>query len=136
MLNHKLAPIEGYGRTASYNGLIGGAQLLRQGSNQRRLLILLTDGYDSEVKVAREAIVNYDLCRKIKVGLQSPLSVGSQQNTTVKLAIIGFDYVHQAEQGQILDYCVGADNVFNSSSFEEVENQILELIAEEVGTLS
>lgn len=100
---------------SSYTGLIEAARVANEGQNQRRLIILLTDGKDASPSVA-QSLVNAGLCQTIRSHFAS-------QNPTVQvdLAIIGFDY--DQSKGAAMQQCIGGNNVFAYSSYDDDANQ-------------
>lgn len=129
--NYKVNDFYPKGGTASYQALIRGAQILRGGKNSRRLLIVLSDGNDSEKKVA-ENLVDRKMCSKIKMGLESDRTEDDRP-IKARLAVIGFDY--NPHENRALKDCVGEGNVYKAQNRDEILNKILELITEEIGHL-
>lgn len=138
------------GGTASYLGLIEAYKILKKGKNKKRLLVILSDGIDSDngtplgkegfkgprtsndwnntyEKIGQRLVLNYDLCEIIK----RDLSNGDIDTT---MYVIGFDY-EQGTTNIALDKCVGQDNVLYAENKQEILNKILSLIAEEIGHL-
>ncbi len=129
------------GSTASYQGLIRGAQLLAKGDNVKRLMILLSDGVDypygtiypygrTEYETAN-LLVNGGMCDTIREGLTGYTSEGRPFQTTI--AVIGFDY--DPTSNPALTNCVGDNNVYVAYNSEQLYSQILDLISEEMGRL-
>lgn len=129
--NQKVAQFSPDGGTASYQALIRGAQLLRYGTNSRRLLIVLSDGDDNKKKLARD-LVNAGMCSTIKQGLESDRTPDNRP-IRAQMAVIGFDYDPYANQA--LKDCVGEENVYKAEDSDDIQNTILELISEEIGHL-
>ncbi len=119
------------GGTASYQALIRGAQLLREGTNSRRLLIVLSDGDDNEKGIAN-GLVAAGMCRDIQQGLESDTTPDNRP-IRAQMAVIGFDY--DPYSNQALRDCVGAENVYKAEDADDIQNTILELISEEIGHL-
>lgn len=116
--------------TASYQGIIRGAQMLKKGDNPRRLLIVLSDGADSDSTLRQ--LVNVGMCTKIKQGLSTG-QTSDGQNIKARLAVVGFDY--NVNNNTALRDCAGAENVFKAQNTDDILNKILELITEEIGHL-
>ncbi len=122
------------GTTASYQGIIRAAQIVRKGDNPKRLVVVLSDGVDSGVhKDHHRALIDRGYCNKIREELNGGLTSDGKE-ITAKLVIIGLDYV--ANNDTALIDCAGAENVFSATNKQEVLNKILELIAEEIGHLT
>ncbi|SON49503.1 TadE/TadG family type IV pilus assembly protein [Vibrio tapetis] len=121
------------GWTASYQGIIRGAQLLNKGANPRRLMIVLSDGqeYSSSNNTISNNLVNAGMCNTIRAHFDS-LVIGEEQVSS-KIAVIGFDY--DLENNVALKNCAGSDNVYKAEDKNEILNRILELISEEIGHL-
>ncbi|BDU39734.1 pilus assembly protein [Vibrio nigripulchritudo] len=127
------------GWTASYEGIIRAAQLLKSGENARRLIIVLSDGEDSlsrsnkvYYKNYHAALVRRGYCKKIR----EALSVGTTKDgkpIKAKIAAIGFDY--DAKKNKALKDCVGEENLFKAENKAEIKSKILDLISEEIGHL-
>ncbi|MEZ8148549.1 TadE/TadG family type IV pilus assembly protein [Enterovibrio norvegicus] len=127
--------------TASYEGIIAAAKLLEEGENVRKLIIVLSDGEDSTNSrnpddnrypgYAALQLYNGGLCSNIIEDLES-LEVDGRP-VEAKIAVIGFDYDISANPG--LQTCAGAENVQSANSYQDIYDNILELISEEVGHL-
>ncbi|MGR6831641.1 TadE/TadG family type IV pilus assembly protein [Aliivibrio wodanis] len=137
--NDELSDFWPEGGTASYSGLIRGAQLLKEGTNSRRLLIVLSDGEDGGqghdypyVKKFSNDLVNAGMCDDIREGLEEDKTPDGR-DIKAQIVAIGFDY--NANANQALKNCVGADNLYKAENADEIKDKILELISEEVGHL-
>ncbi len=121
------------GWTASYQGIIRGAQLLDKGTNPRRLMIVLSDGqeYSSSNNTISNNLVNAGMCNTIRAHFDSQV-IGDEEVSS-KIAVIGFDY--DLENNEALKNCAGSDNVYKAEDKNEILNRILELISEEIGHL-
>ncbi|TKF34919.1 TadE/TadG family type IV pilus assembly protein [Enterovibrio norvegicus] len=127
--------------TASYEGIIAAAKLLEEGENVRKLIIVLSDGEDSinganpndnrYPGYAANQLYNGGLCSNIIADLEA-LEVDGR-SVEAKIAVIGFDYNIAENPG--LQTCAGAENVQSANSYQEIYDNILELISEEVGHL-
>ncbi|MGF1704308.1 TadE/TadG family type IV pilus assembly protein [Enterovibrio baiacu] len=127
--------------TASYEGIIAAAKLLEQGENVRKLIIVLSDGEDSVNQnnsnddrypgYAASRLYNGGLCSNILNDLEA-LEVDGR-SVEAKIAVIGFDYNIAENPG--LQTCAGAENVQSANSYQDIYDNILELISEEVGHL-
>lgn len=119
--------------TASYQGIIRGAQLLSEGDNPRRLLIVLSDGDDwKEHAGYSQELVDAGMCDDIKTKLNSELTP-SGQRITAKMSVVGFDY--DVNDNRALLDCAGEENVFKAQDKQDILDKILELITEEIGHL-
>lgn len=140
-LTATLATFHPGGSTASYQGLIRGAQLLAKGDNVKRLMILLSDGVDyyygaispygrTEYETAN-LLVNGGMCDTIREGLAGYTTSGRPIQLT--LAVIGFDY--DPSTNPALTNCVGSENVYVAYSTDQRYDLIVDLISEEMGRL-
>ncbi|WP_217510390.1 TadE/TadG family type IV pilus assembly protein [Vibrio metschnikovii] len=134
--------------TSSYAGLIRAAQIIKNGDNPRRLIILLSDGEDSFYHTTNKLInpnlvdvsnptppsnLNVGLCNVILNTLNS-LQTSDGSKVTARMVAVGFDYnINQFPQ---MENCVGEDNVFSADDRDAIKNKILELITEEIGHLA
>lgn len=118
--------------TASYTGLIKGAQVAALGSNPRRLIIILSDGEDTYSSIT-DSLIDAGMCTKIIEGLSS-LKTSDGDNVKAKLAAVGFDY--DVDSNPQMENCVGANDVYKAENSEDIKNKILELISEEIGHLA
>ncbi|QUM91503.1 hypothetical protein HWV03_17465 [Moritella sp. 36] len=120
--------------TASYEGIISGARMLKTGKNPRRLLIVLSDGKDSDgyPSIRHKALNDLNYCQIIKKGLSEGKNEKGE-NFSAKLAVIGFGY--DLEKNVELARCVGVDNVYKAENEQDILDRILELISEEIGHL-
>ncbi|WP_122032107.1 TadE/TadG family type IV pilus assembly protein [Aliivibrio sp. EL58] len=137
--NRELSGFSPYGGTASYSGIIRGAQLLKEGTNTRRLLIILSDGEDGgpghdspNVKEFSNQLVDAGMCDKVREGLEED-KTPDDRDIKAQIVAIGFDY--NANANQALKNCVGEDNLYKAENADEIKDKILELISEEVGHL-
>ncbi|MGF1762026.1 TadE/TadG family type IV pilus assembly protein [Aliivibrio kagoshimensis] len=128
------------GTTATYQGIIRAAQLVRDGDNPKRLVVVLSDGRDSTSREIRHnhkahhnQLISMGYCDKIREELNQDVTPEGK-DITAKLVIIGFDYNANADASLI--NCAGAENVFSADNKQEVLDKILELIAEEIGHLT
>lgn len=122
--------------TSSYAGIIRGAQLLNEGTNDKRLLIVLSDGGDSWTTTDSDNFSDQlygnetytgGLCTAIRSHFTS-------SDIDISMAVIGFDY--DMDDYPQLANCVGEDNVYEAENSEEIEETILSLITEEIGHLA
>lgn len=129
------AQINGFlagGGTSSYQAIISGARMLNLGSNNKKLLIVISDGADNN-PYDTQGLVNAGMCIDIINTLENK-SISSGKNITARMAFIGFDF--NPVNNPALVQCVGSDNIFKAESYDELLDQILELIIEEVGHLA
>lgn len=122
------------GYTASYQGLIRAGQIFKQriaagNANDRRLLIILSDGIDTPAGIT-PVLQEKGLCEVIRNALSEP-----ENDIHAKIALIGFDY-NVLTTNAALRACVGNDNVYQANNRDEILNAILELITEEIGRLT
>lgn len=137
--------------TASYSGIIRAAQVLKKGDNSRRIMIILSDGYDepnytpvygkpkyikrgepSYKDISEKLIFTHKLCEKIIDELNSD-KTSDGRNIESKLAVVGFDY--DLNDNPALLECAGKENVFKAQDKQDILDKILELITEEIGHL-
>lgn len=116
--------------TASYQGIINGAQLAMKGKNSRRLIILLSDGMDSDTGTTT-ALVEQGMCTKIINTLKNEVVDGKAVKP--RLAMIGFDY--PVEKNKALYRCMNGE-VTKADSYDEIKATIRGLILEEIGHLA
>ncbi|MGR5166209.1 TadE/TadG family type IV pilus assembly protein [Vibrio astriarenae] len=149
----------GRGFTASFQGFLEGSRILKSGVNERKLLILLSDGEDNSCcgftsidkensnseyvegtsfkTIANKLIRGTEtdglgMCEEIRDHLKV-IPSKSDTEAHVEMAVIGFDY--DPDDHPALAECVGSDNVYRAQNKEEILAQILSLIAEEIGRL-
>ncbi|KJY74785.1 TadE/TadG family type IV pilus assembly protein [Vibrio nigripulchritudo] len=123
--------------TGSYQGIIRAAQLLRDGENPRRLIIVLSDGKDSNIanysnKTVHEQLVGMGYCDAIRREL-SKGKTADNRKISAKIAVIGFGY--DTKDNPALINCAGKDNVYEAHNKQEIKAKILDLITEEIGHL-
>ncbi|MCL6271465.1 pilus assembly protein [Sansalvadorimonas sp. 2012CJ34-2] len=148
--------------TASYEGIIRAAQLAKNGTNSRRLIIVLSDGADStsaypqfilrtapyaykgnkSLSEVHKTLLDYkdpsdgnrtkNYCDYIRDELDSQTANGKSVRS--KIAVIGFDY--DVDQNKNLLNCAGRKNVYSAENMQDVYNRILQLISEDVGRIS
>ncbi|SJL82799.1 pilus assembly protein [Vibrio palustris] len=121
------------GTTAFYGGLIKGAQIAHQGKNSRRLIIILSDGMNSNKEVTQR-MISHGLCNTITQKLNNDVTPSNEAITSRLFAIgVGYRLVNKYPE---MSQCVGKNNVYDADDTQEIKNKILELIAEEMGRLS
>lgn len=120
------------GGTASYSGLIRGAQIAKEGSNPRSIIIILSDGLDNYPYITDE-LIKKGLCSKILKTLNNEKTSDGKE-VKARLAAVGFDY--DIQNNPQMKNCVGADNVYKAENTDDIKNKILELISEEIGHLA
>ncbi|WP_340642535.1 TadE/TadG family type IV pilus assembly protein [Photobacterium damselae] len=140
--NKEIKAFEPGNGTGSYQGIIRSAQMLRKGTNSRRLLIIISDGedwdegtysgYKETDKEIANKLVNAGMCNKIRETLNLDKTPSGQEIKT-RIAVIGFDY--DANKNKALLNCAGEENVFKAQYRDELLDQILSLITEEIGHL-
>ncbi|PWI35215.1 TadG [Vibrio albus] len=128
------------GYTASFQGVIKAAQVIKAKPNDKKLIIVLSDGDDfgpiyggddGESEKIAETLYSspYNMCDKIIDGLEATDEIEA------KIAVIGFGYDYDINDNVGLTLCAGAENVYQAGSFEEIRTRILQLIVEEIGHL-
>ncbi|MEZ9292347.1 TadG [Vibrio lentus] len=130
--NHQVSQFYARGGTASYQGVMSAARMLLNGRNNKKLLIVISDGMDNSPEHTM-GLVNAGMCRSITNKIESRRAENGEKVTS-RLAFIGFDF--DTRQNPALQKCVGRKNVFKAQSTDELLDQILELIVEEVGHLA
>ncbi|CAH0537058.1 hypothetical protein VMF7928_00894 [Vibrio marisflavi CECT 7928] len=118
--------------TASYQGIIRGAQLLNTGTLSRRLMIIISDGEDNYPSTTQNLVDN-GMCDTIRDTLDSQTATVNGQPVETTLAFIGFDY--DTSTNPALTQCVGKNNVYEAKDGQQMVNQILGIINEETGHL-
>ncbi|QUM87285.1 TadE/TadG family protein [Moritella sp. 28] len=130
---HQFNSFRAHHGTASFEGIISGAQMLNdEGKNARRLLIVLSDGDDGHKTAVHRALNDRGYCKQIKQRLSEGKNEKGESHTA-KLAVIGFGY--PLSDNVELARCVGIDNVYKAENEQEILDKILELISEEIGHL-
>lgn len=121
--------------TAFYAGLIRAAQIANQGQNPIKIIIILSDGEESNPGITKR-LIDAGLCRTIKDTLNAKQVVknGEPRSVNLTLAAIGFDY--DSENNKELAECVGSENVYQAENEAAIKDKILHIIAEEVGHLA
>ena len=135
--NNVIAGYRAVSGTGSFQGIIRAAQLLKEGKNPRRLIVVLSDGKDSrfvnyDSKLVHERLVKMGYCNRIR----NELSQGKSNNgkpIKAKIAVIGFGY-KTSDNPALID-CAGRANVYEAHNKEEIKAQLLNLITEEIGRL-
>lgn len=117
--------------TASYAGIIRGAQFALTGVNPRRLIIILSDGEDSFITNTNNLIAA-GMCTKILETLNAQI-IG-EEKVKARMVAVGFAYNITAYPQ--MKNCVGEENVFSAKNRDDIKNKILELITEEIGHLA
>lgn len=120
------------GGTASYQAVMSGARLLERGKNNRKILIVISDGQDNKL-IHTNGLVNAGMCREIISRLEGQPSANGR-DVSARLAFIGFDF--EPSMNPAMVHCVGEDNVFKAENSDELFEKIMFLIREEVGHLA
>ncbi|MCL9780806.1 VWA domain-containing protein [Vibrio sp. S4M6] len=127
------------GSTASFQGVIRGAQLLNDiNRNKRKIMIIISDGDDNGNPPGRSGNVyktwgeelmdtnQGNMCQTIRNTFDS-----NGYETT--MAYIGFSTT--ADTTKALGQCVGANNIYEADDGQTMVNEILGIINEETGHL-
>ena len=149
--------MEAAGFTSSFEGIIRGAQVAKEGSNPRKLIVILSDGNDYGERFndindfvnyenqylnyigmsddIHKNMLNDNYCETIRDQLGKEVATVNNQKISVKprMAVIGIDY--DVEKNENLKHCVGEDNVYSAKSMDAVYDRLVELISEEVGRI-
>ncbi|NRB42227.1 MAG: pilus assembly protein [Pseudomonadales bacterium] len=130
--NFELNAFQAAHGTASYQGIIRAAQMAMEGTNPRRIIIILSDGDDwREHKTYSQELVDKGMCERIREELANETASGKPVHA--KIAVVGFDY--DLDKNTALVDCAGEENVFKAENPEDILDKILELITEEIGHL-
>jgi tight adherence protein G len=130
-----IADFEPEGGTSSTQGLIAAAKIAYEGTNSRKLIIILSDGADTDTSDT-QSLVEAGLCDTITTTLDAQTS-SEGEDVVSRIALIGFDYDTDDNEG--LTDCVGGSdsgNIYEASSGDELKSAILSLISEEIGHLA
>lgn len=137
--------------TAVFEGIIRAGQLVKSGTNPRRLIIVLSDGEDSPSHSQISAYAPYSsMNRKIgpvelhnelvKEGYCNSIRTTLNQERTEdgiavqsRIAVIGFDY--DVDNNTQLRDCAGDNNVYSAQNIDDFYKLIIGLISEEIGHL-
>lgn len=140
-LYNPLEKMQAGGWTASFEGIIRAAQIAKKGTNQFRLIVILSDGqdkgptgYHAKANItAHTDLLEKSYCDKIRTELNSLEIEGRPVQSRIAVIGIGYD----AENDPNLSDCAGPGNVFTAKSMDEVNELLLELVSnsEEVGHL-
>ena len=128
-LERHLKRMKPYGGTSSYEGIIRAAQLALKTKNPKRLIIVLTDGEDSDKRV-HQTLIDKNYCKTLTKAIEkqrTPLG----ERVRANIAVISFSY-DIADNKPLID-CVGKDRVFSAEDPDAIYTIISSLIAEEVG---
>ncbi|WP_281647977.1 VWA domain-containing protein [Parendozoicomonas sp. Alg238-R29] len=128
-IEDELSKIEPYGGTASYEGIIRAAQLARKTKNAKRLIIVLTDGVDSD-SVLNNKLTDLNYCKIITDKIEEGRTP-SGERVHAEIAVISFSY--DVTSNKALTSCVGKDKVFSAQDPDAIYSIMSSLIAEEIG---
>ncbi|WP_318462610.1 pilus assembly protein TadG-related protein [Photobacterium leiognathi] len=110
------------GSTAAFNGIISGAKLLEKGRgiknymNRKKILILLSDGEESDPSILKN-LVNNKLCKNIRKNF-------STDNNKMFMGMIGIGY--QASDNDVFHKCFD-ENIYNSEHQLISESNIIDV---------
>lgn len=111
------------------SGILEGVQKLVPGKASRKILVIVSDGEDNPILDRNgvrygitEKLVQQGLCEKIREVLTTPQSVG-------KIAFIALQYAPTSDWKK----CVGADNFYTASNYDEFKDAMNRAVFEEVG---
>lgn len=146
-----------HGRTESWQGVIGAAQMANKAIdlNPEQVFILLSDGADNsfmrdfkepsgwnrvEIKNYFKELVSRGLCEKLKRRISSKENVFQSRNrndeaskTKVTMGVIGVNY--EVKEADGIGDCFGRGNIYHAKQGNDVYKYILNLINEETGRL-
>jgi len=123
-LNNAITNMAASDRTLISSGILEGVQTLAKGTAARKVLVVVSDGFDNPVEDIgiTQALLNAGLCERIRKVLTTPYSVG-------KIAFIGLQY----EPNIDWEKCVGANNFYTAQNYQEFEDAMTRAVYEEVG---
>ncbi|MFV8413593.1 hypothetical protein [Vibrio owensii] len=111
------------GRTQTISGVIKAAQMLREGTNDKRVLIVISDGDDNEIGHTERLVNEFGVCEEIKTTLSTDYS-GNKKD--VMIAFVGID-AHLFDTQWMSD-CAGSENVYSASTASELIDKILDIV--------
>jgi len=131
--NEQIALFSPKSGTASGQGIIRAAQIADRAVdlNENQVFIILSDGVDVFPRTTLD-LVQAGMCRNI-MSLFKHKKAFNGEEIRVKLAVIGIDY--NVKSFPAMARCVGAENVYQASSGDDVYKNIINLISEESGRL-
>lgn len=108
-----------YSMTAS--GLLRALPLIAKGVNQRKIIIVISDGHDLGSTLTKTLFQDYLLCDKIKEGLlRYPAGTTTEQ--------VDMYYILTANNSSASNlwsnYCVGADHVYQATTYQDMMNTL------------
>ena len=137
---------EAIGSTSIYSGIIRAGKIAMNSQNQRRLIIVMTDGIDKGPDDDSMGMFDYNInfeqhhkelndlgyCQKIRQKINSQPSSDPNRPVMSRIVGIGFDY--DVEENVNLQRCIG-DDLYSARDFDHLYDLIIGLLAEEVGHL-
>lgn len=128
-----------YASTDSSLALLRSVPLLAKGVNPRKVIVMVTDGFDSVYKtqsdygkgpknLSLKMHKNYRACDKIKKGFMEH----TNNTEEVGIYLITLSSLFEQAQGQENvnfweDYCVGKGNAFQASNIDDLKNALLKI---------
>ncbi|MRI33430.1 hypothetical protein EOPP23_10580 [Endozoicomonas sp. OPT23] len=102
------------GAIASYEGIIRGARIASDGRIERRLIIVLSGGKDSESDT-HSGLLDQGCCNVIR----DKTPKNEAKSVYTRIAVIGIRYSVTTDPN--LTRCAGSDNVFDAKNMAQVE---------------
>ena len=131
VLKRELSGMNEGGATASYEGIISGAQLAREGKNPRRLLIVLSDGLDVFANHHHE-LLDRNYCDLIRNEFAKQ-TTSDGQPVHLEIAVVGFDY--RVQYNRSLQRCADQGKMMSAEDPQDVYRKVTSVIGEEIGHL-
>lgn len=143
----KINEFKAIGATAIYTGIIRAGKIALKGKNQRRLIIVMTDGIDNgpdddnmnmiDYKINfedhHEELNNLGYCQRIRQEINNQPSSDPNRPVMSRIVAIGFDY--NVDENRNLQDCIGESEIYSARGFDHMYDIIIGLLAEEVGHL-
>ncbi|KIF48822.1 hypothetical protein M445_05665 [Vibrio owensii 47666-1] len=113
------------------SGLIRGMQILKQGENTNKLLVMITDAADSEERTSSMELMQsrYNWCDEIRTYLSTTPSGKAVNLTFVGMPMSSYSF---ESSPRWFEMCFGKDNIYNSTDLDEFFDTLDELMPESV----
>ncbi|ENW6032994.1 hypothetical protein ACFLXR_004514 [Salmonella enterica] len=103
-------------------GLLTAAKVIRNGSNPQKIIIMITDGEDTDelAAVSTKFHTQYKMCKKIVDGIEDV----SSKTKSVKIYYISLSAKDNNEKRLTFwrDNCVGSDGAFTATNYDSLKN--------------
>lgn len=104
------------GGTESLWGLLRAVPLLAKGTNERKMMFVISDGLDSNPALRKQMMEQYDLCQVIRDGLKKY----PEGTPTTSASIYYISLINNSSPTEWAKSCVGTGNAYTATNLNQL----------------